>query len=205
MAGPDRVAFVLGVPPEQSIGLASVRDGRIVQRLRVEAPAEIGGLTASPAGDRLFYSSSGVIWSVSPEGGAPTRLGEGEAVAYDRRRGDLVVQVFSADGAGAQLGRMPATGGEVTPIVSHGRGGLASPSALGPHAVREDGAIAATMAVNDSWFFIPAVIDPGTGALVPVALPRDGDFFSLSWNSRGEMVAGQFQLRVGMWRFQPDR
>ena len=205
LAGQDRVAFVLGTLPDQSIALASVRDGRVVQRVRVDVPGAIRGLTASPAGDRLFYAVGGAIWSVSSNGGASTRLGEGDAVAYDPRRGDLVVQLFSSDGGAAKLVRVPVTGGAATPIATHGRGGLASPSTLGPHAVRSDGAIAVTVAVNDYWFFRPAVLDPETGALELVALAYDGDFFSLSWNSRGEIVAGGFQLRIGLWRFRPSR
>jgi serine/threonine protein kinase len=205
LAGPDRVAFVLGTAPEQFIAVASVRDGRILQRLPVEAPGAIRGLTASPDGDRLFYSASGAIWSLSLDGGAATRLGDGDAVAYDPRRGDLVVQLLPAADGGLQLVRMPVTGGSVTPIAVRAGVDLASPSTLGPHAVRHDGAIAVTAALNNSWFFRPAVLDPETGALEPVAFTDSRDFYSLSWNARGEMVAGGFVLRTGIWRFRPNR
>jgi hypothetical protein len=201
-AGPDRVAFILGKAPEQSIAVASIKDGRILQRRKIPTNDIIRSLTASPVGETLFYSDSGSIWSIPVSGGDARKIAAGDAVAFDLRHKGLVVQVNSPDGA--QFVRMAVTGGAGEPIPMNGDSGVPTITWLGSGAVRADGKITVSVATRDSWFLGAGTLDPATGKLQRL-LPRyEGDIFSLSWNQKNEVVAGGFLMRSAIFRFRPQ-
>ena len=200
-AGPDRIAFILGKPPQQSIGVASVKDGRLMQRWRIPSKGGIQSLSASPDGTTLFYSDAGSIWSVPASGGDARQLGAGDAVAFDPRHRNLIVQL---NGQRVRLVRMPVSGGAVEPIPMNSDLQIPANSILGPNAVRSDGQIVVSIASKDSWFYGAAVLDPESGTLRRIPLRYDGDLFSLSWNQRNEIVAGGFLMRGSIWHFRPE-
>ena len=138
LAGPGQVAFLIGTPPLQSIAIASLKDGRLAKRLRIPATNVVRSLTASSDGATFFYSDAGSIWSIPATGGDARRLGAGDAVAFDPRSQNLVVQLNESDVA--RLVRMPITGGSTQPILTHGEVKLHAYTSLGSHAVGRDGA-----------------------------------------------------------------
>ena len=200
-AGPGRVAFVLGTPPAQTIAIASIADGRIVQRLPTTARGAIGSLSASPDGTAFFYTDEGYVWSIAPDS-APHKLGAGDRVAFDPHSHTLVVQLNEKDEA--HLVRMPITGGTPEPI---GTGGAVLPGAseLGPNSVGSDGLIAIPVASKESWFFGPGILDPVSGTVRRIPVRSDMDVFALSWNQKNEIVVGSFPFRSTIWRFQQTK
>lgn len=203
LAGPGRVAFILGKAPEESIAIASIKDGRILQRIKMHTTDTIRSFTASSDGETLFYSDTGSIWSIATSGGVAHKIGAGDAVAFDAGQQNLVVQVNAADG-GARLVRMPITGGAVEPIPMHGDVGIPTVTWLGSGAVRADGKIIVSVVSRDSWFAGSGILDLKSGDLHRIPLHYDGDIFSPSWNQKGEIVTGGFLMRSSIWRFRPQ-
>jgi hypothetical protein len=197
-AGPNHVAFVLGLAPNETIGLASIEDGRLLRRLNVQLSDGIKSLAASNDGMTLFYSSGGAIWSIPSAGGTPSKLGDGDFVSYDPSRNGLVV--YLSEAAGVRLVRMPVTGGVTEPIEQ--RDGPRVTNLVGPEAIRKDGRIVLPFLPEGGWFLGAAVLDPRTGILREVPLRYDADLFSLAWNEKNEIVAGGSLMRSSIWRFQ---
>jgi len=196
-AGTQQVAFVLGTSPTESIGIASIKDGRLLKRLTVQSSDGIKSLAASNDGTTLFYSSGGAIWSIPATGGNATKLGAGDAVSYDPSRQDLVVFFFEQT---VRLARMPVTGGTTEPLELPG--GLRVDSLVGPASIRHDGQIVLTVLNPGSWFLGAAIFDPKSRTLNRVPLRYDADLFSLSWNQKNEIITGAFLMRSNIWRFQ---
>jgi hypothetical protein len=196
-AGPQQVAFVLGTPPTESIGIASIKDGRLLKRLNVQSGDGIKSLAASNDGTTLFYSTSGAIWSVPAAGGNATKLGAGDAVAYDPSRQDLVVYFFEQT---VRLARMPATGGSTEPLEVPG--GVRVDALVGPAPIRHDGQIVLSVLNPGSWFLGAAIFDPRSRTLSRVPLRYDADLFSMAWNQKNEIITGAFLMHSNIWRFQ---
>jgi hypothetical protein len=196
-AGPHQVAFVLGTPPTESIGIASTKEGRLLKRLSVQASEGIKSLAASNDGTTLFYSSGGMIWSIPATGGNATKLGTGDAVSYDPSREDLVVYFFEQT---VRLARMPTTGGPTEPLQLPND--VRIDALVGPASIRRDGQIVFTALNPGSWFLGAAIFDPKSRTLDKVPLRYDADLFSLSWNQNNEILAGAFLFRSNVWRFQ---
>jgi hypothetical protein len=201
MVGSDRVAIIVGKPPEQSIAIVSIRDGRVLYRRKIPTGYFIQSLTASTDGTTVYYGDSGSIWSMPVSGGDPFKIGQGESVAFDPSRQSLVV-LFR--GNGARLVRMPLTGGSTEPIPVRGELRIAGRAPLGPNAVRGDGQIAVSVRLRDSWFDGAGVLDPATGVIRRIPLRYDGDIVSPSWNPGNQIITGAFLMRSSIWRFRPD-
>jgi hypothetical protein len=199
LAGPNQVAFVLGLAPKESIGLASIKDGRLVKRLDVQSSAGITSIASSNDGTTLFYSSDAAIWSIPVGGGNATKLGAGDFVSYDASRKDLVV--YLSEAAGMRLVRMPVTGGPTEPI--NLPVGSHVTNLVGPAAIRVDGQIVLPFLPEGSWFLGAGVLDPKTGIFRRIPFRSDVDLFSLAWNQKNEIVAAGALMRSSLWRFQP--
>src|SRR5262249_4238111 len=193
LAGTGRIAFLLGNPSQQSIGIASLKDGRLIGRMRIPSTGRIRSLSASSDGTTLFCSAEGSISSIPASGGDAHRLGLGDAVVFDRRHGSLIVQLNEKEGI--RLVRMPVTGGPLEVIPVHGGLEIPASQAFGPDAVRADGKIVISVQSNDSWFWGVAVLDPETGNIRKIPLRYDGDLTYPSWNQKNEIVADGFPFR----------
>jgi hypothetical protein len=198
--GPGQVAFMLGKPPQQSIALVSIKDGRVLKRLRIASTGRIFSLSASSDGNTIFYSDAGSIWSIPAADGQARKLGPGDAVAFDSRHQDLVVQLNEKDAI--RLGRMPAAGGTLQPIPINSEIRIAN--ILGPNAVRADGQIVVQTAFKDSWFWGAAVLNPESGTLRRIPLRYDADLNFPSWNHKNQIISGAALMRASIWRFRPQ-
>jgi serine/threonine protein kinase len=202
MVGSDQVALIFGKPPEQSIAIVSVRDGRILQRRTITTSDFIQSLTASSDGTTLYYCDSESIWSMSVTGGEPHKIGAGYSVAFDPSRQSLLVLLRDIDGA--HLVRMPVGGGPAEPIPISGELRIAGTwLGLGPSGVRSDGQVAVSVMFKDSWFNGVEILDPASGKIRRVPLRYDGDIWSPSWNQKNQIIAGAFLMRSSIWRFRP--
>jgi len=196
--GSDRIAFVLGRQPNESIGIVSLQDGRLLQRWKFTSPDGVKSLAASPDGT-IFYVQSGSLWSISASQEA-RKLGPADAVAFDPLNQNLVVQINET--AGARLVRMPISGGSPVPISIHGNVPIPINTRLGANAVRADGKILLSVASRDSFFYGAGVLDPLSGSLRKLPIRYEGDLFGLSWNHKNEIVTAGYLLRSAIWRFQ---
>lgn len=66
----QEIAFLIGSGAEREVAVASIRDGRIVRRLKGSRSA-IQSLVASKDGETLFYVASGVVWALPAADGEP--------------------------------------------------------------------------------------------------------------------------------------
>lgn len=86
------LAFKLGTAPRQQIAIATLRDGRIVNRLSLNA-AEVRSMALSADGSTLYYAAGGFIWSVNVNAplSAPRKIIDGDDIALDAGRRILYV------------------------------------------------------------------------------------------------------------------
>jgi Tol biopolymer transport system component len=198
--GKDRIAFKIGKVGDfgsRQIGIATVADGRIVQRLESTRGIGMSSMTASPDGSTIYYTSSGTIWAVSVEGGAPRKIGSGDsAVAFPNGKELLVMR---EDKDGQKLFRLTLGGGEAPiPFSSE----FLLNQAISPGAIRADGKIAITVSRPDSWWDEIAILDPATGKVEKLNVPYVGDEFAPAWAADGRLVCNGFQMQGSVWRFR---
>jgi Tol biopolymer transport system component len=198
LVGANQVAFIIGNPAQSAIAIASIADGRVIQRISLPPGKNIQSLASSSDGSTLFYAD-GSIWSLPIAGGEERKLGPGDLVAFDPSSKTLVVQLNTE--SGVRLVRMQTSGGSQEPIP------MESEFRIPPfqtHAVRADGQIAIPIASRDSWFYGIGLLDPSTGKIKRVPLRYDEDIFSLSWNAQNKIVTGGALFRSSIWRFRPE-
>jgi hypothetical protein len=199
--GQAEVAFLEGSGANRRIAISSIPDDRIIRR--VNAPAgEITSMAASPDGGTIYCVASGVLWAVTSkqaQSGAPRRITEGDGVAVDPRNGDLIVEIFGADGV--RLVRMPAGGGPKQEISFREGSFVVWPIPLSPSAVGHDGRILMQGGANNTWSYYAGVVDPERKSVQVVPLNYDGDVVVPGWTKDGKIVAVGFRYRMNLWRF----
>ena len=201
LVGPKEVAFLLGTPPNRTIALASISDGRLLRRLDGSKGAAIDGLAASPDGKTLYYTAAGMVWTIPSTDGAPRKLRSGEGVTVDPYKQDLIIKLNER--SGVRLVRMPLSGGPDRPIPVEGDVSL-TPTPLPPNMVARDGRIVLQITPRDSWFWPAGLLDPATGRLQKIPLPYEGDMPAPSWTADGKIVTIAYPLRAALWRFRRD-
>jgi len=199
LLGEHEVAFLAGHLPDRIIAVASLDGGRILRRLQGSKGANIQSLSASPDGRTLYYAAEGNVWAIPGADGQPQKIHAGDGVAFDRRKQDLIIQLFEMNGA--RLVRVPLSGGPETPIPFKSDLRLAL-FPLAGDAVRKDGQILVQVTGKESWFWKPAVLDPSTGKLKMIPLNYDGDALMPAWTSDGHILSIGIPLRSTIWRFR---
>lgn len=76
-------------------------------------------------------------------------------------------------------------------------------SSPGHLSATRDGRLAVLVNAPDSYFNIPAVLDPASGKLEPIRLDYAGDLFNPSWTSDGKLLATDVPWQSALWRFRP--
>ena len=198
--GNDQVALMIGNPPAQALALASVKEGRILQRFAATQGKEIDALAASPDGTSLYYVSSGSVWTIPSQGGDPHKLCAGDSVAVDPNGRDLIVSLNEQEHV--RLERVPLSGGPAQPIQVKGDLPV-SPVPLGPDALNRDGKLLVSVAPRDSWFFSLGILSLATGTVTRVPLNYSGDIMTPGWASDGSVLATANPMRSHIWRFRP--
>jgi Tol biopolymer transport system component len=198
----NRVAFIIGSGDARTIGLASVTDGRVVRRLAGSKGTGITSMAASLGGGTIYYSSSGSIWRISVEDGAPVMVRSGDAVTIDPYRNELIVSLFEKQGV--RLVVVPLNGSPERPIRVAGAIGLA-PSPLSPAAVKADGRILVRAVPPGSWFYPTGLLDAATGRIELVSIGYDADMGLAGWTTDGSVVAVAAPLRSSLWMFRPPK
>ena len=198
--GMHEVALLEGSRPKRRIAIASIPDDRIVRRL--DAPtAEITGMAASPDGRTIYYVASGVVWAVpsNQTRGTRRKVRDGDGVAVDPRNGDVIIQIFAADGV--RLVRMPTSGSEQEISFSPGQF-VMYPIPLSASAVGSDGRILVQGGETNTWSYYVGVIDPSKKSVKVVHLAFDGDTVVPGWAKDGKIVSVGFRYRMNLWHFR---
>jgi hypothetical protein len=190
------LAFVLGVGDARRLALASLKDGRVVRRYSARSH---GGLSASPDGQTLYYSSSGAIWAQAVAGGDPTRVTDGEDVVLDPAGQRLYVR-RARQGAN-EIVRMPLRGGdtEVLPVPPDYH---VAATPLSPIAVDARGRILITVASKTSFYYQTAVLDPATQSFTFVPVVFEGDVSNAGWTADGRVLAVGSRYPLSLWRYK---
>ncbi|HEV2245213.1 MAG TPA: protein kinase, partial [Terriglobia bacterium] len=196
--GEDEVALIAGSPP--ALAIASVKQGRIIQRFTATEGQKIDEVAASPDGKSIYYVSSGSIWSIPSQGGSPRRICAGDGVVADPNGRELIVKLNEQERV--LLERVPLSGSPAQPIQVRSNL-LLAPYQLSPGALNNDGKLLLTVAPKDSWFFGLAILDLATGKLAPVPLNYTFDVAHAGWASDGSILATGSPIRAHIWRFRP--
>jgi len=194
--GERAVAFPLGLQGNMAIAIASLPDGRILRRLPAPKGA-IESLASSPDGRRIFYISGQKVWSVSAEGGEPTKIGEADSVAAGSE--EIVLELNASDGF--HLLRAPLAGGN--PV----RVGLSSgPKLTGvplhPAAVGPGGRVVVQVNEPHMWFYRMATVDVKTGRLNLIPVDYDGDIWYPGWTPDGKIIATGVEYSFSLWQMR---
>jgi hypothetical protein len=198
--GNDNVALVVGNSQAREIALASVKEGRIIQRFEATKGKDFAALAASPDGQRLYYVSSGSVWSIPSEGGTPHRISAGDGVAVDPNGKDLIVNLNEQEHI--RLMRVPLSGSPPQEI--HIKGDIPlDPFPVGADAVGKNGKALVGMAPSDSWFFRLGILDLATGELKEIPVNYLGDFELICWANDGRIIATTMPMKAHIWRFRP--
>jgi eukaryotic-like serine/threonine-protein kinase len=198
--GENEIAFLVGRPPRRTIGVASLKTGRVMRRIAFDKGI-INSLTASPDGKTIYCSAAGSIWRI-PESGEPQKICAGQSVAADPDGKSLIVKILEAPKA--RLLRVPLDGSSAHEIVLNGPFHLTF-DPVSSAEISHDGRMLVPMASLDDWFFVPGIIDLATGRMSRITTDQMGDYHSICWMPNGKVAALANELRSTIWKFTPNQ
>ena len=195
--GDSTIAFMIGSGDAKRLGLASLRDGRVLRRY---AAANVTSLMSTPDGRDLYYSSNAGIWSQPVSGGEPRRITDGTDAALDPTGRFLYVKRTSH--GTIELFRVPAAGGEGEKIVLPPEYQLAEPS-FPTTAIDKQGRVLVSVLSAHSFYYRPAIYDPARKSLSVIPVVFDGDVSAAGWTSDGRLYAYGSRYVSSLWRYRP--
>jgi hypothetical protein len=201
--GSGDVAFLIGQGPQPTIAIATVANGRITRRIPFEK-GPVGSLASSPDGQTLYVAAGGTIWSMpasAASGSDPRRIRPGNSAAVDPSGQHLLVQMIETPKS--RLFDVPLSGGAEREIPLTGPYHLTFVQ-LQSGSIGRDGRLLVPLASPDNWFFLPGMVDLATGRVTEIAVDHFGDYHFLHRAPDGRVIAGAYDLRSTLWRFQPD-
>ena len=196
----NRVAFVIGPQPHDTIAVADASNGRISARIS-PGKGSIQSVTPSPDGATLYFTAGGSVWSIPSGGGEPSRICAGEWVVANSASGTLIVGRNMS--SRISLFEVPTAGGPERTIPL-------DPSSpilgffLSPGTIRGDGQMLVSLNVADSWFNPLAQLDLKTGRITRLAGDGTSDIHSAAWDRDGGIVASRMGLVSTIWEFTPE-
>lgn len=113
----------------------------------------------------------------------------------------LLVQVNATPKA--RLFDVPVNGGAEREIPLNGPFVLID-FPLNSSSISADGHLLAPLASPDNWFYPPGIVDLATGTMTRIPVDHFGDYRFLFRAPDGQVIAGAFDLRSALWRFQPE-
>jgi hypothetical protein len=199
--GAGELAFLLGPPGRREIGIASLVTGRIMRRIPFDK-GEIISMSAPSDGQTLYCVSAHTVWAVptTAAGGPIRRIMDGDGVAADPDGGYLAV--VSEKETLSRLYRVPLDGGPPKEIQL--QDGVAPTRHLGARGLSRDGRLLNGLALPNSWFYDPYVIDLKTGRVTKIAKEALGDYYAMNWTNDGQVMAVVSPLKAAIWKFTPD-
>jgi hypothetical protein len=196
----NRVAFVIGPDPHDTIAVADGSNGRISARIS-PGKGSVQSVTASPNGATLYFTAGGSVWSIPSGGGDAIKVCAGDWVVANPIGGTLIVGRNLS--SRISLFEVPVVGGLERTIPLD----PASPMNgffVSPGSIRSDGQMLVSLNVADSWFNPLAQLDLKTGRITRLAGDGVSDLHSAAWTSDGGIVASRMGLVSTIWKFTPE-
>ncbi len=200
MAG-NRIAFVIGPAPHETIAIADASNGRISSRIS-PGKGSVESLAASPDGAMLYFTAGGSVWSVAAGSVEPRKICAGDWVVWNPSAGTLIVA--RSESSQISLFEVPANGGSERSI-SFDRASPLFSGFVSSGTIRADGQMLAPLNVVDSWFNPLALLDLKSGRMTRFAGDGISDLHSAAWTPGGGIVASREALVSTIWRFTPER
>jgi hypothetical protein len=188
----NRIAFVIGPEPRETIAVADTQTGRLAGRIS-PGKGVVQTLAASSDGATLYFTAGGAVYSVPSAGGDPRRICAGDWVVT-HPSGTLIVTRNEA--AQIQLFEVDAVRGTERAIPADSATRF---YALGQ--VRSDGVMVASLMSADSWFNPLALVDLTSGRSTRLAGDGANDLVSAAWTTDGQIVALRQGLNATIWTF----
>jgi hypothetical protein len=199
LVGTDRVALLLGRPPNRKVAIVSAADGRVIRVLGGVDGNLVTRMAGSPDGRQLYFAAGGRVSSISTDDGSPRVIHAGAGVAVDPLGRYIVIQI--RDAGETQLLKWPLPDGPGEPIRPSG-GFRFAPASIAGHAVARDGRIAVKIASNGSWYWALGILDARTGAIDKLAPDEHRDMFG-GFTATGSILLVSDPTLAGLWRFRP--
>jgi hypothetical protein len=203
--GPSTIAFRMGSPLYQTIGIADFSTGRIVRKI-TPAKGSIGSLCASPDGKTLYVTlEGGGVWSLPSNEEKPTlkRLGDGDLAVLDPSGRSLVAEVISS--SGSSLYRIPVEGGPAEEIRLTGGYRVNSDGLPLPQgSINAEGQLVMSLNDPNRWFFQTGVVDLRTGKVTVLPTEPNIDSHNATWDGHGGIISLGSEVQSSIWRFRPS-
>jgi hypothetical protein len=199
-----RLAFLAGSGKNRRLKIAELEEDQVhlVGTLKGVPGDGLMALASSLDGKTLYYVHSNQVWEVPTDDSRPPRKVEvGDGVAVHPVTGDLLIQRFEK--SGVRLTEVRKDGSRKELKVRQGRLRLA-PSLLGARSIHRDGRVLVTTTTRDSWFWRPALLDPGSVKLEPVPVEFEGDIQLASWGRDGRILGMGYPYKSELWRLTPQ-
>jgi len=193
-----KLAFITGAGVQPHIAIASLQDGRVIQRFPADAHW-VTAISAPADGQTIYYASGGIVWAQATAGGEPRKIGEGSDLAVDP--GGKFLYVARAGADGFQLFRMSTGGGTATRVNLPGRFTLA-PDPLWSSAVDREGRILLKVNVPDVFFYQAALFDPARNTMSVVPVPPRVVVSSAGWTPNGDIWAVASRWSAALWHYR---
>jgi serine/threonine protein kinase len=197
--GSGKLVFVIGEGDRARLAIASVEDGRVLQRFQADAQ-HITAVSASPDGRTVYYASEGIVWAQAVGGANPEKLGAGFDVTADPAGKNLYLMRAGADGY--KFMQMPAGGGEARKIDLPAGYNL-TPNRLSPAAVNRDGRILMTVNTQNEFFYRIAILDPVHHTMAVVPVPPLTVAVNGGWAADGSIRVQVTHWTSTLWHYRP--
>jgi hypothetical protein len=156
----------------------------------------LDAMIATPDGKTLYCTTGGSIWMQPADGGEPTRMRAGNAIAMDPA-GKYMAVIDTSQGK-MRLLKVALDGGAEREIAISGN---ARPAPVETGSISKDGKLLIGLQAPDSWFLDAAVIDLETGRAERIPIDAVGDNLSLGWTADGQILAAVAGLESSLWKF----
>ena len=198
LLGDDKLAFIIGVPGQPHLAIASLRDGSVIRRFPADA-RQVTAITVPADGQTIYYASNGTIWAQPVSGGDPRSVSQGYDVAIEPSGRSLYV--IRAGPKGYELFRVPASGGEATRAVVPDHFNL-TPLGLSSSAVDGGGRILLPVNLSDVFFYRAAIFDPPRKNITIVPVPPRFVVMNSGWTRDGGIAVSVTRWSSSLWRYR---
>jgi len=139
---------------------------------------------------------------------AKAELADAQATASAARTGVPIAQVETRSGVSTASGGVQqadaGVSGAEREIPLNGPFNLVN-FPLNSGSFSGDGHLLTALASPDSWFYPPGTVDLATGTMTRIQVDHFGDYRVPLRAPDGQIIAGAYDLRAALWRFQPEK
>ena len=198
LLGEDKLAFILGLPDQPHIAIASRREGTVVHHFPSDA-GQVTAMTAPADGHTIYYASNGTIWAQPVSGGDPRKISQGFDVAIDPS--GKYLYLVRAGINGYELFHGLTAGGEVTRVTLPENVNLAR-LPLSSSAVDASNRILLPVNFLEVFNYRAAVFDPAHKTTSPVATMPRMVVLNSGWTRGGGISARIVRWSSSLWRYR---